>query len=332
MENRKPNLVMVIGILLIIFAHFGLPAIALAADSYPNKPIRLLLPDAMGGSRDIIGRLIGGKFAEQLGQPLVPENRPGAGGNVAHEMTAKARPDGYTLVLVAGSLVTSPSLFKQVNYDWRKELAPISRIGAAPHIATVSAHPAHPINSIKELVQFARANPGKLNYGSTGIGTMPHLSAELFKSLAKIKMTHVSYKGGAQALIGLIGGEIDLYSSNAANILPHIQAGKAKAIAVLTKERLPALPDVPTSKEAGMEGWVAEGWYGLLTTAGTPRAIVNRLNTEWNRIAAMPDVKEKLQRLDFYPIAETPEQFAEFLNAESLLWAKIIKEAGIVAE
>jgi tripartite-type tricarboxylate transporter receptor subunit TctC len=285
------------------------------------------LPYPPGGATDILGRILGTKLGERLGQPLVPENRPGGGGYVGLEFTAKARPDGYTLVIASLILASGPSLYKRIQFDPIKELAPISQISQSPNLVLI--HPSLPVKNLKEFVEYARANPGKLNYASSGVGTPLHLAVELLKSLTKIDIVHVPYKGGGgPALTALMGGEVQMMVLGPA-ALPQIQAGKVRALAVLSKERWSLLPNVPTAKEAGIDNLVVTGWHGLLAPAGTQRDIITRLNAEWVKIAAMPDTMEKMQKAGFEPVSGTPEQFSEFSKAETVRWAKIIKEANI---
>ena len=302
----------------------------MAQTNYPTKPLRLILPFPPGGAIDILGRIIGPKLAERLGQPVVPENRPGAAGNIAYEAAAKAKPDGYTIVLGGQGLAVSTSLYKKLNYDPINDLAPISLISQVPFVVIV--RPSLPINSLKELVQYAKANPGKLNFGSAGINSPHHLAGELLKSLAKINIVHVSYKGAGPALIGLMGGEVDMVVSAPSVVVPQIQTGKVRALAVLSNERLPSLPNAPTAKEAGIDNFEVASWHGILAPVGTPREIINRLNAEWIRTVAMPDTKEQMRKAEFEPLSSTPEQFSEFLKAEILRWGKVIKEANISSD
>ena len=315
----------IVGALLLV----GAMASPLCAQSYPNKPIRFIVPMAPGGLHDILGRIIGPKFAERLGRPVVIDNRPGAGGNVGAELAAKARPDGYTIVLVSQGLSTSPGIYKKLNYDPIKDLAPISLAAQTPMVAFVRS--SLPFKNLKDLVEYAKANPGKLRFGSSGTGGVNHLTGELFKSLAKIDIVHVPYKGAGPALIGMMGGEIDIMTSALSSALPHIQAGRLRALAVLSHERVPSLPTVPTAREAGMDNFEVSNWYGIHAPGGTPRDIVNRLNAEWIKIVAMPDTLETMQKAGLEPLSSTPEQFAEFLKAEIVRWARIIKEANIVS-
>jgi tripartite-type tricarboxylate transporter receptor subunit TctC len=314
----------IVGAILLIGAMIS----PLGAQSYPNKPIRFILPMAPGGAVDILGRIIGSKLAERLGQPVVPENRPGAGGNLGLEFTAKARPDGYTIVLGNPGLATSPSLYRKLTFDSIKDFAPIS-LTSQVHLVLI-VHPSLPVKNLKDLVEHAKANPGKLNYGSTGIGSVTHLANELLKTLVKIDTVHVPYKSAGPALIGLMSGEVGMQVLSTPAAIAQIQAGKVRALAVLSNERAPSLPNVPTAKEAGIDNWEVTIWYGLLAPAGTPRDIVHRLNAEWVKIAAMPDVIEKMRSAGgAEPLSGTPEQFSEFIKAETVRWAKVIKEANL---
>jgi tripartite-type tricarboxylate transporter receptor subunit TctC len=314
----------VIAVAVLLVAALAAPV---GAQTYPNKPIRFILPFPPGGATDILGRIIGQKLSERLGQPVVADNRPGGAGNIGLEATAKARPDGYTIVLTVQTIAISPSLFKKLNYDPAKDFAPITLVGQIPNVVVV--RPALPIKSLKELVEYARTNPRKLNFGSGGTGNANHLVFELLKNLTNTDLVHVPYKGVNQAMIGLMAGEVDMVSIGPPAALPHIHAGKVRALAVLQKERVPTLPDVPTAKEAGIENFEVVSWYGILAPAGTPPDIVNRLNAEWIKIAAMPDTKEKMQSAGVGPLSSTPEQFADFIKAETVRWAKVIKEANL---
>ena len=305
----------------------GVTASPLFAQTYPNKPIRFILPFPPGGPTDILGRILGQKLVERLGQPVIPENRPGAGANIGLEIGAKARPDGYTLTLASPSLSISPTLYKKLNYDPVKDFAPISLVAEIPNVLLVS--PNLPIKTLKELVDYAKANPGKVNFGSGGIGTSNHLASELFKSLTKIEIVHVPYKGSNQAMIGMLAGEVTMVVVGLPPSQAQIQARKVRALAVLSEQQLPSLPNIPTSKEAGIDNFEVTTWYGILAPAGTPRDIVNRLNGELIKIIAMPDTKEKMQNAGFEPLSSTPEKFAEFIKTETVRWGKIIRDVNL---
>jgi tripartite-type tricarboxylate transporter receptor subunit TctC len=305
----------------------GAMAAPLDAQTYPSKPIRLILPFPPGGTTDTLGRIIATKLTDRLGQTIVCENRPGAGANIGLEIGARATPDGYTIILASPSLGISPALYKKLNYDPVKDFAPITLVAEIPNVLLV--RPNLPFKTLKELVKYARDNPRKLNFGSGGVGTSNHLASELLKSLAKVDIVHVPYKGSFQALVGLMGGEVDMVVMAPASALPHIEAGKARALAMLSEQRLPALPNVPTAGEAGIDDYVVSTWYGLLAPAGTPRNIVNRLNAEWVKIESMPDTREKLQNAGFEPICCTSDKFSEFIKADIVRWAKVVREGNL---
>lgn len=305
-------------------------AAPLCAQSYPVKPVRFILPFPAGGPTDILGRIIGQKLAVQLGQPVVPENRPGAGGNVGTEYAAKQAADGYSFVLASPSLSISPSLYAKLGYDPVKDFIPISMIAQIPNVLLV--HPSVPAKTLRELVQLAKANPGKLNFGSGGLGTSNHLGSELFKSLAGLNIVHVPYKGSNEAMVGMMGGHVDMVVIGVPPTLPHIKAGRVRPLAVLAAERLPYLPDVPTAKEAGIANYEVTTWYVIAVPASTPRDIVMRLNTEWVKAADAADVKERMRASGFEPMSSTPEQASDFVKAEIVRWAQVIKDAKLKVE
>jgi tripartite-type tricarboxylate transporter receptor subunit TctC len=312
----------------------ALVAVALAApaaaQSYPSKPVRFILPFPPGGPTDILGRIIGQRLAVQLNQPVVPENRPGAGGNVGTEFAAKQPADGYAIVLASPSLSISPGLYKKLGYDPVKDFAPITLVAQIPNVLLV--HPSVPAKTLKEFVQLAKAHPGKLNFGSGGLGTSNHLGSEMLKGLTGINMVHVPYKGSNEAMIGMIGGHVDMVVIGVPPTLPHIKAGRVRPLAVLAAERLPYLPDVPTSKEAGVANYEVITSYGILAPAGTPRDVINRLNAEWLKIAVMAETKERMSGAGYEPMTSTPEQYGEFIKTEMVRWAKVIKDANVKIE
>ncbi len=317
----------VAGAVLGFFLLSGFSVTPLCAESYPNKPIRFILPYPPGGAVDTIGRIIAQKLSERLGQPVVTENKPGAGSTIGTEIAVRAKPDGYTIVIGSASITISPSLYTKLNYDSVRDLAPISMAALGHQVFLV--HPSLPVNDLKELVAYARANPGKLNYSSGGVGNPGHLAGELLKSLTQIDIVHVPYKGAAPAMIGLVGGEVNMQASSIPAAIPHIQSGKVKALAILGDERSTLLSSVPTAKEAGLDNWVVSSRYGFLAPAGTPRDIIERLNAEWTRSAMMPDTREKLKSVGVEPLTSTPEQYHEFLKTEIARWGKVIREANI---
>ena len=328
-KMRRPLGKMAAMIVLVFFL-MGVMVGQLCAQTYPSKPVRFILPFPAGGLTDVLGRIMGQKFADGLGQPIVPENRPGAGGNLGIEIAAKARPDGYTIVLSAPVIAIGPNLYKQLNYDPVKDLAPISLVAEISNVLCVRS--SLPVKSLRELVELAKDKPGKLNYGSGGTGSSLQIAAEMFKSLAKVSIVHVPYKGVTQAMVGMIGGEIDMVVIGIPTSLQHIQSSKVRALAVLSERRLPELPNVPTAKEAGIDHFETSTWYGLLATGGTPRDIVNRWNAEWLKIVAMPDTRDRMQKVGFEPLSSTPEQFAEFIKKETVRYGKVIKEANLSIE
>ena len=306
---------------------FALVASPVGAQSYPVKPVRFILPFPAGGPTDILGRIMGQKMAAQLGQPVVPENRPGAGGNVGTEFAAKQPADGYAIVLASPSLSISPVLYKKLGYDPVRDFAPISLVAQIPNVLLV--HPSVPAKTLKEFVQLAKAHPGKLNFGSGGLGTSNHLGSEMLKGLAGISMVHVPYKGSNEAMVGMMGGHVDMVVIGVPPTLPHIKAGRVRPLAVLAAQRLAYLPDVPTSGESGIANYEVITSYGILVPAGTPRDIVGRLNAEWIKIEAMADTKDRMRNAGYEPMTSTPEQYGEFIKAEMVRWAKVIKDANV---
>lgn len=318
----------VAGAIVGVFFLLGAVVSPVCAQTYPDKPLRIILPYPPGGATDILGRLVGQKLAERLGQPVVPENRPGAGGNIGTEVVAKARPDGYTILFASPSMTISATLYKNLNYDATKDLAPISIVMEGDYVLLV--RPSLPVKNLKELVAYAKARPGKVTYGG-GIGTPPHLAGELLNTLGNIKMLHVPYKGVNQAMIGMMGNEIDMVVIGTPAALPQIRAGKVRPLAVLSKKRLSFLPNVPTTAEAGIEHYEVTSWYGIMAPAGTPGEIIARLNSEWVKMAGLPDTKEKAAKFGFEPVSGTPGQFGQFIKSEIVRWGKVIKDANLSA-
>ena len=300
------------------------------AQPYPSKPIRMIFPFPPGGPTDLLGRAIAQKLSDQMGQQVVADNRPGAGGNLGLDLTAKSPADGYTIVLSSPLIALAPLLYSKLNYDPFKDLQPLSLVATIQNILLV--HPSVPAKTLQELVQIARKSPGKLSYGSGGVGTTTHLAPELLKSLTKTNIVHVPYKGSGQALIGLMGGDVDVLIMAVPASAPQVQSGKVRALAVLSDKRATALPNVPTSKEAGIEGLEVPIWYGILTTAGTPAAIVARLNSELVKALTSAELKERLTAAGIEPMTSTPEQFAAFIKSENARFARVIKDAGIKPE
>jgi tripartite-type tricarboxylate transporter receptor subunit TctC len=308
-----------------------MPGSALAqADAYPNKPLRFILPFPPGGGTDILGRIISERLAANLGQPVVIENRGGAGGNVGAETAAKSAPDGYTIVLVAPSLAISPSLYSRLNYDPVKDFAPVSLVATVPNV--MITHPSVPAQTLREFIALAKSKPGSMNFGSGGNGTSNHLAGELFNIVAGVKLVHVPYKGVNLAMNDVLSGEVHLVVIGIPAAAPHIKAGKLRALALIAPQRSPALPEVPTVAEAGLPDFEVTTWYGVLAPAGTPRPIVTRLNAELVKIMHAPELKERLASLATDPATSTPEEFAAYIKQEIAKWAEVVRKAGLKAE
>jgi tripartite-type tricarboxylate transporter receptor subunit TctC len=305
-------------------------SMAHAQAQYPSRPLRMISPFPPGGPTDIVGRLVSARLAEQLGQPIVVESRPGASGNVGLEAAARSAPDGYTIVLSSPVIALSPLLYSRLNYDPYKDLAPIALVGAVRNVLVV--HPSVPARNLKELVALARRTPGRLNYGSGGIGTTTHLAPELLKSLEKLDIVHVPYKGSGVALSALVGGEIDMLVVAAPAAVQQINAGRVRALAVLMPQRFPDLPDVPSTREQGFPNFEISVWYGMLAPTGTPREIIARLNTELAKAVTAADMKPRFASAGVEPLTSTPEEFGRFIRSEANRFARVIKDAGIKPE
>jgi len=303
----------------------ALPAAAMA-QAYPVKSIRFILPFPPGGPTDIVGRALAQKLSEQMGQQVIADNRPGAGGNLGLELAAKSPPDGYTMTLSSSIIAIAPSLYKKLNYQ-QKDLAPVSLVAEIRNVILV--HPSVPAKSVKELIALARKNPGKLNYGSGGVGTTTHLTPERIMSLTKTRMVHIPFKGSGLALTALVAGEIDVLIMAVPASFAQVRAGKARALAVLSTERASALPDVPSAKELGIEDYIVRLWYGILAPAGTPANLVGRLNSEIVKAMKSPDLRKRMAEINVEPLTSTPEEFARFIESETPRYAEIIKAAGI---
>lgn len=299
-----------------------------AREAYPSKPVRMLLPFA-GGS-ELIGRMVSAKLTPLLGQQMVVEPRFGAAGNIAWEAAAKAAPDGYTLAIGAVPLLTNPHLYARVGYDPLKSFVPIALVATIPNILIV--HPAVPARTLKELVQLARANPGKIVFGSGGVGSANHLAAEFIQSTAGIRFTHVPYKTASYAVTGALSGDVDMVILVVSSAMPFVNAGKMRAIFVMDTKRNASAPDVPTSAQAGMAQLIAVNWYALLAPAGTPRPIIDRLNAESIKVMNTPETRASLAAMGGESAAYSSDQAAEFLRSEYARWAKVIREANIKME
>jgi tripartite-type tricarboxylate transporter receptor subunit TctC len=301
-----------------------------AAQSYPSQPIRMIAPFPPGGSVDIMARLIGDPLDRQLGQRIIVENRSGASGNLGMEAAMRAAPDGYTIVLNTIPLVTNQSLFKNLTWDPIKDFVHIGMVATAPHALVVPKK--NPANSVQELLAAARANPGKMNYASAGIGTTFHFCAEMFKDETGTNIVHIPYKGGGPALVDTLSGQVDMSFPTLSAVLPHVKAGNLKALAVTSTTRSALLPDVPTMQEAGVKGFQFTQWLAILAPAGTPAPVVTRLNSALNTALGSKDVAEKFQQQGFEPFITSPEEARKFLANEVQRYARLIKARGITAE
>jgi tripartite-type tricarboxylate transporter receptor subunit TctC len=306
----------------------ALSGMAWSADAYPSRPIRFVVGFLPGGPSDTIARVVGAKLTEGLGQQVVIDNRAGAGGNLSAEIVADAQPDGHTILLgTGGPLVIAPVIGQKVGFDPDKDFAAVSKLGDSMSI--LAAHPSLPANSIKELIAAARAKPNDINYASSGVGTANHLAAELLSSMANIKLTHIPYKGSGAALPALIGGQVKLGFGPLLPAIPHVKAGRLKALGVSGLKRSAGAPDIPTIAEQGLPGYEVNSWYGVFVPSKTSKPVVARLNRELMRVLALPDVKERLSRDGVDPAGSTPEQLHAVVQAEKKLWAKVIKDANI---
>ena len=298
-------------------------------EAWPSRPVRFILPFPPGGGTDILGRLIAERLSANLGQPVVTENRGGAGGNVGAEAAARSAPDGYTIVLVAPSLAISPTLYSKLNYDPVKDLAPVSLVATVPNV--MITQPSLP-GDLREFIAVVRSKPGALNFGSGGAGTSNHLAGELFNLVAGTKLVHIPYKGVNLAMQDVLTGNVHLVFIGIPAAAPHIKAGKLRALALAAPQRSSALPDVPTVAEAGLADFEITTWYGVLAPAGTPRPIIARLNAELVKVMHAPELKEKLAATGTDPLTSTPEEFAAYIKREITKWGDVIRKAGVKAD
>ena len=314
---------LIFGLSLIVLCH----ATALA-QNYPVKPIRVVVPFPAGGIADVFARVIGGKFNDAWGQQVVVENRPGAGGNIGADIVAKSPADGYTLVMGSiGTHAVNVSLFSKLPYDPVRDFAPVTQVMEADGLLVV--HPSVPVKSVRELIARARARPGQIAYASAGNGTAAHLAGELFKLMAHIDMVHIPYKGNVPAIIDLMGGQTSLLFATMPTVMPQVQAGRLKALAVTGVTRSPAAPELPTISESALPGFEVTNWIGIFAPAGTPRDIVVKLNGEANRTMQQPEIQRRLATEGAKFTARTPDEFGAFVKAEIAKWAKVVKSAGI---
>ncbi|MCE2950274.1 MAG: tripartite tricarboxylate transporter substrate binding protein [Betaproteobacteria bacterium] len=298
--------------------------------AWPAKPMRLVIPFAPGGTTDNIGRLVAQRLAEPLGQPVVVDNRPGAGGMIGADMVAKAPPDGYTMLMMTIAFPINAGMRKDLPFDPIRSFAPVTQLVSLPLMLVV--HPSVPVKSVKELAALARARPGQLTYATSGHGTSPHMAAAMFTWMTKTEMIHVPYKGNAPTLVDLLGGQVSMTFGIAHQFLPHVKSGKLRALAVTTAKRTGFAPQLPTIAEAGLDGYEISAWQGILAPAGTPKEITTRLSSEIARILRQPDVVERLVAEGAEPVASAPDAFGEYLRAELARWSRVGREAGIRIE
>jgi tripartite-type tricarboxylate transporter receptor subunit TctC len=306
----------------------GVPA--QAQQPWPVRAVRLVVPSAPGGGTDITARIIAPKLSEQLGQQVVVENRAGAGTMIGGEVVARAAPDGYTLLMGISTLAINPSMYRKVPYDALKDFAPISQVVSLSNLLVT--HPSLPVQSVKTLIAFARTRPGEIHYASAGVGTNPHLSVELFLTMAGLRMVHVPYKGSGQGIVDVVAGHVPVMMPSILTGLPHAKTGRLRGLGVTGAKRAGAAPEVPTIAEAGVPGYEAVQWFGVLAPAGTPREIVARVHGEIVRALNAAEVKGRLSGDGADPVGSPPEEFAAFLRAETAKWAKVVKDAGIQPE
>jgi tripartite-type tricarboxylate transporter receptor subunit TctC len=304
--------------------------LAQEATGFPSRPLRLIVPFAPGGTNDSVGRVVADKLAVRLGQPIVVDNRAGANSIIGCEIVAKAAPDGYTMVIVAAGFAVNPGLVKKLPYDSLRDFAPIGLVGDGPYLLVI--HPSIPAKNLSEFIAWAKARPGQVNYASTGVGSPPHLAAELLRTMAGLDLVHVPYKGGGAVLPDLLAGRIPMFFGSVSTLAPHIRSGKLRGIGMTTPKRSPSMPELPTFAESGLKGYDVTGWYGILAPGKTPRSIVNRINGDLRQVLADPETQARLFQRGIDPQPGSPAEFAELIRREIPKWAKVLAAAGIKPE
>jgi tripartite-type tricarboxylate transporter receptor subunit TctC len=307
-----------------------LAAVPALAQNWPTKPLKIVVPFPAGGPTDVLTRVLAEKLGGQLGQPVVVENKPGAGGAIGADFVAKSAPDGYTLVMATASTHSIGPYLAKLAYDPVKDFTPVVWVGNATNLMVVSNQ--LPVSSVRELIELAKKDPGKLNYATSGIGTISHLTSELFASMAGIKLTHVPYKGTQQSIPDLISGQVSILFDNIMTAQPNVKAGKVKALAISSPSRSPLVPEVPTVSESGLPGFQSVVWFGLLGPAGTPKPVVDRVNAEMNKALGLPDIQARFAQLGFEPAGGSPADFAQTMQRDAQKWSKVIKDAGVKPE
>jgi len=305
------------------------PLAAAQTPQWPTKPVRMIVPFPPGGSTDVISRILGQRLAEGLGQTLVIDNRGGAGGNIGTDLAARSAPDGYTILMGTVTMSINPFLYPKMSHDVLRDLAPVSVVASAPQVLVV--HPSFPAKTVKEVIDYARAKPGSINFGSSGNGTSGHLGIEMMKAATGIQVVHVPYKGAAPAMADLLAGQVQVMFETITTAVPQLKAGKIRGVAVAASKRSTLMPELPPITET-IPGLDTTSWYGLVVPAGTPRAVISRLHAETVKALALPDVRERLAALGTEPVGNTPEEFDRYLRAEMAKWSKVIKAAGVKLE
>lgn len=308
----------------IALALFAAPA---PAQDYPSGPMRVVVPFSPGGGTDILSRMIAAKLHDAFNQTVVVDNRPGAGGTIGSAVVAKAPPDAQTMLVIPAGFAAYSSLYKELPFDPASDLAPVARLAAGP--LTLVVHPSLPAKTVQEFIALAKKHPGEINFGSSGVGTLPHLSAELFSSMSGIKMVHVTYRGAGAAVTDVLAGRVPVYFMNILQSLPLIRAGRLRALGVTTPERSPIAPDIPSIAESGLKGFDMTNWYGMMVPAGSPQASISKLNAEVVRILHLPELTAQLAKSGMTVVASTPDGFAKFLKRETAKFADIVEKAGI---
>jgi tripartite-type tricarboxylate transporter receptor subunit TctC len=301
-----------------------------AQAGYPGKPVRMIVPSSAGGGTDIVARIIAPELSKRLGQQVVIDNRPGAGTMIGIEVAAKSPADGYTVLMGLSTLAINSALYKKVPYDPQRDFAPITQVVSSASIIVV--HPSIPVKTLKELIAFARARPGQLNYASAGAGTYPHMTMALFLSMAKLKMVHIPYKGTAPAMIDMVAGQVATMAATILTGMPQIRAGRLRPLGITSAARSPIVPDIPTVAEAGLTGYESVQWYGMLAPAKTPRDIVNRLHTEVTAVLKQPEIRARFAGDGADTVGSSPDEFTRYIQSELVKWAKVARDAGIQAE
>ena len=316
-------------VLLCVFFIAAFFPMTAAAETYPNRPLRLIVPFPPGGSNDVVGRMIAAQLSTRLDKPVIVENQGGAGGLIGTEMAARSQPDGYTLLLVSVAYAFIPAIYK-LPYDPATAFAPVAILGAGPVVIAVTSK--LPVNSVKELIALAKEKPGELNYATAGVGSFQHLASELFKLQAGVDIVHIPFKGGGPAMMDVIAGNTQIAIGSLVQMLPQIKAGKLKALGVGSAKRIAALPDLPTISEAGVPGYEVTNWWGIVVPAGTPRSIIDRLHKDLTAVVASTETKQRFETEGAEPLSMSPDEFGRFIAAETVKWARVVKDAGIRAE